>query len=289
MENYEHLYDYIYSLGYLLLAIVIFFIGKLIYQLLNSKIDVKSELVIKDNLAFSTVITGYYVGLIVIIGSAIVGESRGFLYDVFDITLYSLLGIILLNISAVIIDKIILKQFDLTKEIIEDQNVGAGIIKGVSFISIALILFGSITGESNGYIFGLITALAYWIIGLAIMVITSKIYSLMIDYDISKEVEKDNVAAGLAFSGAVLAISIIIMNALLGDFTSWVDTLIEVGLQVLLGIILLPIMRLVADKILLHGQKLTDEIVNQDKPNIGAGLIEAFAYVGSAILITWSL
>lgn len=289
MENYEHLYDYIYSLGYLLLAIVIFFIGKLIYQLLNSKIDVKNELVIKDNLAFSTVITGYYVGLIVIIGSAIIGESRGFLNDVFDITLYSFLGIILLNISAVIVDKIILKQFDLTKEIIEDQNVGAGIIKGVSFISIGLILFGSITGESNGYIFGLITALAYWIIGLVIMVITSKIYSIMIDYDISREVEKDNVAAGLAFSGALLAISIIIMNALLGNFTSWVDTLIEVGLQVLLGIILLPIMRLVADKILLPGQKLTDEIVNQDKPNIGAGLIEAFAYVGSAILITWSL
>lgn len=289
MGNLEHMYDYIYSLGYLLIAIVIFIIGKVIYQLLNSKIDVKNELVIKDNLAFSTVITGYYVGLIIIIGSAIIGESSGFLNDLFDIIIYSFLGIILLNISAFIIDKVILNHFDLTKEIIEDQNVGAGMIKGVSFISIALILFGSITGESNGYIFGLITAFGYWIIGLVIMLITSKVYSKMINYDISKEIEKDNVAAGVAFSGAILAISIIIMNALLGDFSNWIDTLIEVGLQVVLGIILLPIMRFVADKILLPGQKLTDEIVNQDKPNIGAGLIEAFAYVGSAILITWSI
>jgi hypothetical protein len=48
-------------------------------------------------------------------------------------------------------------------------------------------------------------------------------------------------------------------------------------------------MRVFADKILLPGRNLTDEIVNQDKPNIGAGLIEAFAYVGSAVLIVWSI
>jgi hypothetical protein len=39
----------------------------------------------------------------------------------------------------------------------------------------------------------------------------------------------------------------------------------------------------------LPGRKLTDEIINQEKPNVGAGLIEAFAYVAAAILITWSI
>lgn len=292
-----HLYDYIYSFGYLFLAIIIFFIGKVIYQMIHPKINVKNELVEKDNLAFSITLTGYYAALVIVIGSAIVGESQvvpgnefdGFLHDLFDITLYSFLGIALLNISSILVDKFILAKFDLNKEIIDDQNAGAGIIKGVAFVSIALILFGSITGESGDQTSGIITACIYWLIGMVVMMVMSKVYGLMVNYDIHKEIEKDNVAAGLAFAGSLLAISIIVMNALMGDFNTWLDTLLEVGTQTALGLIMLPIMRFVSDKIFLPGQKLTDEIVNQKEPNIGAGLIEAFAYVGSAILITWSL
>jgi len=52
---------------------------------------------------------------------------------------------------------------------------------------------------------------------------------------------------------------------------------------------MLPVARVLTDKILLPGQKLTDELVNQEKPNIGAGIIEAFAYIGGSVLITWCL
>ncbi|MEM7109994.1 MAG: DUF350 domain-containing protein, partial [Bacteroidota bacterium] len=37
------------------------------------------------------------------------------------------------------------------------------------------------------------------------------------------------------------------------------------------------------------GQNLTDEIVNQEDPNCGAALVEAFAYIGGSVLITWAL
>jgi hypothetical protein len=39
----------------------------------------------------------------------------------------------------------------------------------------------------------------------------------------------------------------------------------------------------------LPGAKLTDEIVNQEKPNLGAAFIAAFSYIGSSFLITWCL
>ena len=35
--------------------------------------------------------------------------------------------------------------------------------------------------------------------------------------------------------------------------------------------------------------QLTDEIINQEKPNVGAALVEAFAYIGGSVLITWAL
>ena len=46
--------------------------------------------------------------------------------------------------------------------------------------------------------------------------------------------------------------------------------------------------RLLTDKLLLPGVKLDDELVAQEEPNLGAGLIEAFSYVAAALLIGWA-
>ena len=62
---------------------------------------------------------------------------------------------------------------------------------------------------------------------------------------------------------------------------------ISIGILFVVGLILLPITRFITDKVMLPGYNLTDEMVNQEVPNIGCGLIEAFSYIGAAILITW--
>ncbi|GAA4112752.1 hypothetical protein GCM10022393_11340 [Aquimarina addita] len=289
LDNNPFVLDLLMSISYVVEAILVFAIGKFLYQLLNSKIKINEELVIKDNLAFSFTYVCYFVSLLIVIGASIIGESTGWVDDLLIIAYYSLIGVVLLNISVWINNKVILTKFNIKKEIIEDQNVGTGVIEGAILISTALILYGAITGESTGLIEGTITAVVYWVLGLVIMIITSKLYSAVVGYDVHDEIEKDNVAAGVAFAGAILAISIIVMNALLGEFEDWKTTLLDVCVQTILGLIVLPIMRVVADKILLPGQRLTDEIVNQEKPNVGAGLVEAFAYVGSAILIAWSI
>ena len=88
---------------------------------------------------------------------------------------------------------------------------------------------------------------------------------------------------------AIIAISNLIRFAISGDFISWTYSLESIGYNVVLGFAFLPIVRFLADKVLLPGQKLTDELVNQEKPNVGVGIIEAFAYIGGSVLITWCL
>ena len=73
------------------------------------------------------------------------------------------------------------------------------------------------------------------------------------------------------------------------DFESWIITLENVAIDAGIGLAFLPVARWIADKILLPGQSLTDELINQEKPNVGAGVIEAFAYIGGSVLITWCL
>lgn len=289
INEYINIIEIYHSLGYIISGFIIFILGKIAYKMLNPKINIQDELVEKDNFAFIISYVGYFTALIIVIGGAIIGESYGFITDIEHIFIYGIIAIALLLLSVWISNKVILNKFDLKKEIITDENEGAGVIEASIYIANGLILYGALIGESKTLISGILTFLIYWIIGNIVLIIGSKVFIAWMGYDIHNQIEKDNVAAGVSFSGAILAIGIITMNAILDPFLDWTTTLIDISLQTLLGCLLLPVMRLFADKILLPGRKLTDEIINQEKPNIGAGLMEAFAYIGAAILITWSI
>ncbi len=287
-----------HTLAYLLATFILFYLGKITYQWFHKRIDVKKELVIHDNLAFAIAHAGYFIGLIMAIGGAIVGPSHGLLYDLFDIGLYGILAIILLNFSTIINDKVILRKFCVHKEIIEDRNVGTGVIEAASAIASGLIIFGAVSGENHStYLYydglinpeAIITAIGFWGIGQLVMILVARVYNAITTYDIHEHIEKDNVAVGIGFAGALIALGNLVRFALVGDFVSWGESMADVGIEVAIGLVLLPFARLLTDKILLPGQKLTDEIINQEHPNVGAAIIEAFAYIGGSVLITWCL
>lgn len=288
MENMNEYISTTINAGvYIAVAFIIFLIGRYLYQVFRPGIDVKHELVEKDNFAFSVSYVGYFVGLILAIGSAIIGPSNGLLIDVQDIFIYGILAIVLLNISGIINDKFILSKFNVNKEIIEDQNTGTGVVEAANYVATGLIILGAVSGENNGLIGGMLSAIVFWAAGQILLIITARVYNKMLSYDIHEYIEKDNVAVGVGFAGVLIAIANIIRFSLTGDFDSWVDTLPDLVYEFILGMIMIPIVRLLTDKILLPGRKLTDELINQEKPNIGAALIEAFAYIGGSVLITW--
>ncbi len=139
----DNLDFFLSSITYLLACFSLFIIGKFVYSLFHKKINISEELVEKDNFAFAVSHTGYFVGLLIVIGSAISGPSNGLFEDLIDIFMFGLLGILLLNISILINDRLILPHFNVNKEILDDQNVGTGVIEAANSIAIGLILFGA--------------------------------------------------------------------------------------------------------------------------------------------------
>jgi len=277
------------TLTYIAVSFLLFFIGKIAYQLFHPRVKVAYELVENDNLAFAFAHVGYFIGLLLSIGSVMLGESEGLVNDLMGIGIYGLLSIVLLNLSLIINDKIILSNFDLKKEIFDDKNVGTGIVEGANAIATGLVVMGAITGEGYGELGPIVNVLVYWILGQVILFVTSKIYNLITSYDVHYHIERGNIAVAVGYSGAIIAIGNLINNALAHDFDSWMVTVQDVGFNVIVGFAFLPIARFLTDKILLPGQKLTDEIVNQEDPNVGAAIVEAFAYVGGSMLIVWAL
>ncbi|MCG8474489.1 MAG: hypothetical protein MI784_03290, partial [Cytophagales bacterium] len=113
----EFLQGILEVLAYFGASFVLVVVGKVAYQLFHPGINVKHELVEKDNFSFSLAHTGYLVGLLLSIASVMMGESNGLQSDLLDIGFYGLLGILLLNVAVLVNDKLILSKFDIKKEI----------------------------------------------------------------------------------------------------------------------------------------------------------------------------
>lgn len=280
--NLDHILS---SLIYLAACFVVFVAGHLVFILFRRSYNIKDELVEKDNAAFALVLCGYYLGLTFSIGGVIAGPSAGMESDLIDILVYGPLAILLLNLSALINDRFILSEFDIRKEILQDQNCGTGVVEFAVFVATGLNIFGALYGQ-GGSVF---TAIAFWALGQTVLVLIGKYYNLITQYNIHEQIEKDNVAVGIGFAGALIGIGNLLRAASAEHFISWEANLITFGLYMVVGLILLPVARVLTDRILLPGRSLADELVNQVKPNQGAAFLEASSYIGASFLITWCI
>lgn len=272
------------GLIYLAAVFAVFLLGKLVYDKLHPSFVVKYELFERDNVALAVVVVGYYLGLVFALGGVLVGPSGGWIEDLIDIGLYGLLAIVLLNLSAWLNDKLILRHFDNVKEIIDDKNVGTGAVEAGNHIANGLILAGALSGEGD-----LVTAVAFWALGQVVLILAGLVYNGITSFDLHAEIEQDNVAVGVAFGGVLIAIGNVLRLGLQGDFVSWEVNLTAFAQWTAVGLVCLPLVRFLADKLLVPGVKLNDELVNQEHPNLGAGMIEAFSYVAASMLIGWAI
>ncbi|MBN1352246.1 DUF350 domain-containing protein [candidate division KSB1 bacterium] len=313
IDIYSVLLDLGAGIIYLLACFVLFLVGKFVYRLVNPGIEIDAELVKKDNVAFAVAIAGYYLGLVMAIGGALSGPNNWVLTDPFslsknltialihllDLAIYGVLAIILMNLSILINDKFIMYKFSNRDEIIRDQNAGTGAIEFASYVATGLVVLGAVSGEGGHLVTermlgkielgGLISALVFWGLAQVVMVIAGLIYNWMTPYDVHEQIERDNVAAGVGFAGILLAIGNVTRIACSGDFVSWGENLMRFGYIVVIGLLLMPFIRIVVDKILLPGESLSDEIARQEKPNLGAAFIEAVSYVSASFLIGWAI
>ena len=266
---------------------IIFYIGKIVNDLLHKEYNLIEELVRKDNPAVALAITGYYTGLVLCIGGTLAGPSLGIVEDVLDLVIYGLLGIVLLNISWILCDKLILFKFKVSDELIRDQNQGTGAVCLGMSIASGLVIYGSVSGEGGN----IWTAIGFWVCGQVLLIISGLVYNLILPFDVHQEIEKDNVAAGVSFAGALISMGLIVGLSAEGDFESWSKDLPDFIIFSIIGLILLPVIRMLTDKVLLPTVKLSDEIIassaDQEKPNVGAAFIEAFSYIAGAFLIYW--
>ncbi len=292
MDSFFSNPDGIFStIVYTFLSLFFLVISRYIYQALHKEIKINYELVEADNFAFSFAHVGYLTGIIIALGGVLTGNSTdNLINDLIDFSLYAILSIILLNLSILLNDLLILRKMNLKHELIEDQNIGVGVLEASISIATGLIIYGAVSGDShNDMINGFLSTVIFWGVGMLMFVISTFAYNAILKFSLLEEIKKNNFAVGIAYSGVIISIANLIRHGIQGDFISWEASAQNILYNSVLALVLLPFIRLIADKLLLPGQNLTDELVHQEKPNMGAGLVEAFAYVGCSILLDWTL
>jgi uncharacterized membrane protein YjfL (UPF0719 family) len=295
------LVDNLYLIGesffYILEAFVLFWIAKLAYSRLYRRVDLNAELFTRDNRALAISTVSYYFGILIAFGGALSGESQGLGTDVVTIGIYGLSAIVLMLLASFMCEKILLPTFNNTKEVVEDRNLGVGFVEAGVYIANGLIILGASEGDVAGTSpvaitfgalgSGILVLLAFWLLAQVVLIIAGRLYEFVTPYRFLEELERDNAAVGLAFGGALIGIGNIIGLAAGGDFTGWTDSLMRFAIDVTLGFIMLFFVRKFTDILLAPGVKLVNE-QTQEHPNIGAGLLEAFGYIGASILIVWT-
>ena len=268
------------------IGFLLFWLGQLAYRkLFRRRMELNLELFVKDNPAVAIALVGYYFGIVIALGGVLDKTLSLLPEKLLNLASYGCLVILLMLAGAWVGDRLILKHFDCDREIIQERNIGAAFVEAGNHIANGLILNASLGGEGGNLLVGF----ACWLIGLGVLVLASAVYPRFAKYNVFREIEKrNNPAAGITCAGLLVATGNIVRIAFAPEFQDWVSSFRVYGLNLLFCLALLVAIRWLADLILVPGVKISDEIVNQAVPNLGAGLIEAFAYIAASFLIAWS-
>ena len=277
--NIQEIWVAAYSSGvFLILYLFLLILGKWINDR-STPYSINDEIVNRKNIALASSYFGYTLAISIIFVGALLGPSEGLVTDLIKVSTYSVLGIVLLNVSRGINNRLILSKFHNIKEIIEDQNIGTGVVQSGSYIASALIVAASIHGEGGGPL----TALLFFLLCQVSLVIMTYIYNAVTPFDIHEEIETGNIAAGLAFSGTLIAVGIILAKGAAGDFISWQENLLQLARYSLVAFVVLPVFRLILDKLIISGVDLNAEI--SIKKNSAAGILEFGSTIGFSIVL----
>ena len=268
--------------SYLVLYLVIFTGGKYLFSLII-RYSMYKEVSENQNSAVSIAYAGFLTGLTIVYIGALTGPTQGYVTDMINVTLYSVLGVFLLLISRLINDKLILSQFNNREELIRDKNDGTGAVLFGSYIASGLVVAGAIHGQGGG----IDTAIAFFALSQIALVIFTRIYDFITPYRIHDEIENDNRAVGVAFGGTLIALGVLLMNGASGAFISWEVNLEKFAFYSIGAFVILPVFRIFMDKILIPQYDLS-KALSSDK-NLGAGILEAIMVICFSIVLSAAL
>lgn len=139
------------------------------------------------------------------------------LYDLMNVGIYSLLGIILMLLGNFLIDLIVPCHFPTE---IKKGNTAVGWLSAGSFIGIGIILKSAIItpvaeAAEESLVQGVISSTLYFVIGIVCFIVGYLLVSLFNKkYNLNEEIGNGNTAAGIVVFGIFVGLAIVISGVI---------------------------------------------------------------------------
>ena len=269
-----------------------------------TRYSINAEVVEKANLAVALRLSGYFLAVILVflgvlyqplsaggwVSSADLAAASGYGFnrelgeEVLRVFLYSLGGIVALNLVRVLFDRLILYKFNLEKEVVEDQNAGAGAAEFGMYVATGLLIAGAVAGGTvTNETEAALVALAFFGMGLVLLIVFALFYEFTTSFNIHDEIERDNQAVGIALGGNLIGIGLVTLKAVFGDFAGWGESIAAFLVFGLLGFVLLYVVRVLIDLVLLPTVRVSQALA--EGRNVGVAFVESAVVISAALIL----
>jgi len=192
------------------------------------------------------------------------------------------MAVVFLLVAGKVNDKLILRHINNTSEC-NSGNDAVGICEAGGYIATGLIMYGCLTGNGTNVEDSIISTAVFFVIGQVVLLLMTYVYEYITPYALIRDIENGNKCAAVTLAAKMVAIGIILQNAIAGDFTTWNEGLSGFAYTGLVGIGTLIAVEKIISLILLKGSmsKYVDKQLN-----MSAVLVTQLPVLGLALLIT---
>ncbi|MCG8567740.1 MAG: DUF350 domain-containing protein [Desulfobacterales bacterium] len=240
---------------------------------------------------------GLYLGLAIAMAGALSGSSSGFWLDLVYLIVDGLIITGFLFSSRTVNDLVMMGHIDNDAECVREftlpdgrtvtGNTALGMVEAGMYIATGLILNGSLSGGVSSFFQSLMSALVFFIIGQAVLLLFGLLYELITPFNVREEIKRNNLAAGIGLGGILIALGVILMSSLSGPFTGWGRDLASFAIYTVFGMILLLGFRSLVDRVLLPTTNLATEIKTDQ--NVAALVVVESAIIAVAVIIAYAI
>ncbi len=256
--------------------------AKKIADLRTKDIDDDYEIQEKSNTAVGFRRTGLYLAYAIAFSGTLGGATNGFVNDLATLVIDGVIITVCLFACRTLNDRVMLKGIDNDAEALQG-NTAVGLSECGMYIATGFVLSGAFSGMSDSIGAGVLSAVVFFIVGQAALLLCGLCYEIITPYNIRDEIKKGNAAAGTALAGMLIALGIILRASIAGSSAGWLADFVSFALYTLFGIVLLLIFRKAIDWFLLPDTSIAVE-VERDR-NVAALALTEAGVIAVAIVI----
>lgn len=243
---------YLMMLINIILVLVFLFISKKIADVLT-QFDDDAQISRYANLAVALRRFGIFIGICIAFRAVIFSMTS--YTDIGLFCIYGLVITVIFFIAHFINDYIIIHGVS-NNDLIKAGNIPTGIIEAGAFIATGILVNGAFSGDAGG----IITAIVFFFLGQAMMILAIFIHEKIYSFDVVQCVKENNMSAGVTVAGLLVAYSIILQSSIAGDFAGWAKSLTAFFISAAVGMICLIVFERFAGMIFLPKISIRENI-----------------------------